>query len=64
MTLQQLKYAVEIARYGSITKAAGHLFISQPSLSNAIMELENEIGITNLIGLIEALKFLLMVLNF
>lgn len=45
MTLQQLKYAVEIARRGSITKAAGHLFITQPSLSNAIMELENEIGI-------------------
>lgn len=46
MTLQQLKYAVEIARCGSITKAAGSLFVSQPSLSNAIMELENEIGIT------------------
>lgn len=46
MTLQQLKYAVETARYGSITKAARYLFITQPSLSNAIMELENEIGIT------------------
>ncbi len=45
MTLQQLKYAVEIARCGSITKATRQLFISQPSLSNAIMELENEIGI-------------------
>ena len=46
MTLQQLKYVVEIARCGSITKATRQLFISQPSLSNAIMELENEIGIT------------------
>lgn len=46
MTLQQLKYAVEIARCGSITKATEHLFISQPSLSNALIELENEIGIT------------------
>lgn len=46
MTLQQLKYVVEIARCGSITKAAGQLYISQPSLSSAIMELENEIGIT------------------
>lgn len=45
MTLQQLKYAVEIARCGSITKATRQLFVSQPSLSNAIMELENEIGI-------------------
>ena len=46
MTLQQLKYAVEIARCGSITKATRQLFVSQPSLSSAIMELENEIGIT------------------
>ena len=46
MTLQQLKYAVEIARCGSITKATRKLFVSQPSLSNAIMELETEIGIT------------------
>lgn len=46
MTLQQLKYAVEIARCGSISKATRQLFISQPSLSTAIMELENEIGIT------------------
>lgn len=46
MTLQQLKYVVKIARSGSITKAAKELFISQPSLSNSIMELENEIGIT------------------
>ena len=46
MTLQQLKYAIEIARCGSITKATRKLFVSQPSLSNAIMELENEIGIT------------------
>lgn len=46
MTLQQLKYAVEIARCGSISNATRKLFISQPSLSTAIMELENEIGIT------------------
>lgn len=46
MTLQQLKYVVQIARCGSITKAAGQVYISQPSLSSAIMELENEIGIT------------------
>lgn len=45
MTLQQLKYAVEISRCGSITKATRKLFVSQPSLSNAIMELEAEIGI-------------------
>ncbi|MGE7839354.1 LysR family transcriptional regulator [Lysinibacillus sp. NPDC093712] len=45
MTLQQLKYVIEVARSRSISKAAQKLFISQPSLSNALKELENEIGI-------------------
>ena len=46
MTLQQLKYAIEISNRGSINEAAKHLFITQPSLSNAIMELEKELNIT------------------
>ncbi len=46
MTLQQLKYAVAIADRGSINEAAKYLFISQPSLSNAIKDLEKEIKIT------------------
>lgn len=45
MTLQQLKYVIEVARSRSISKAAQVLFISQPSLSNALKELEKEIGI-------------------
>lgn len=45
MTLQQLKYAVEIAKWGSINIAAKKLFITQPSLSNAVRELENEMNI-------------------
>lgn len=45
MTLQQLKYAVEVAKLGSISEAAKRLFVSQPRLSNAIKELENEIKI-------------------
>lgn len=45
MTLQQLKYVIEVARSRSISKAAQNLFISQPSLSNALKELENEVGI-------------------
>lgn len=45
MTLQQLKYAVTIAEKGSISNAAKTLFISQPSLTNAIKDLENEIKI-------------------
>jgi DNA-binding transcriptional LysR family regulator len=46
MTLQQLKYVLEVANKGSISEAAKSLFISQPSLSNAIKELEKEINIT------------------
>ena len=44
-TLQQLRYVIEIASCGSINEAAKRLFISQPSLSNAIRELESELGI-------------------
>ncbi|MBM7608466.1 DNA-binding transcriptional LysR family regulator [Lysinibacillus composti] len=46
MTLQQLKYVIEVARSRSISKAAQNLFISQPSLSNALKELEKEMGIS------------------
>lgn len=46
MTLQQLRYAIEVAAAGSITAAAARLFISQPSLSAQIAELENEMGVT------------------
>ncbi len=45
MTLQQFRYAVAIAKHKSINKAATELFVSQPSLSNSIKELENEIHI-------------------
>lgn len=44
MTLQQLKYFIETVKHGSINKAAESLFIAQPSLSNALKELEAEIG--------------------
>lgn len=46
MTLQQLKYVIEVANRGSMNEAAKRLFISQPSLSNAIKELEEELRIT------------------
>ncbi len=45
MTLQQLRYVIKIVECGSITEAAKQLFISQPSLSNAVKELETELGI-------------------
>ena len=44
MTLQQLKYALTIADCGSMNEAAKTLFLSQPSLSETIRELETEIG--------------------
>ena len=46
MTLQQLRYIVMVAETGTITEAAGKLYISQPSLTNAIHELEKEMNIT------------------
>lgn len=45
MTLQQLKYAITVAETGTITEAASKLYISQPSLTNAIHELEKEMNI-------------------
>lgn len=45
MTLQQLKYILTIVSCGSISEAAKRLFISQPSLSSAVKEIEQEMGI-------------------
>ena len=45
MTLTQLKYVITIADTGSMNEAAKSLFISQPSLSLAVKELEQEIGV-------------------
>ena len=45
MTLTQLRYAVEVADAGSISAAAVRLFISQPSLSAAVGQLEEEMGV-------------------
>ena len=44
MTLTQLQYAVTIADTKSMNKAAGDLFVSQPALSGAIKELEEELA--------------------
>lgn len=46
MTLLQLKYVVEVAKTGNITEAEKRLYLSQPSLTNAIRELEKEMQIT------------------
>jgi DNA-binding transcriptional LysR family regulator len=46
MTLQQLKYVIGIADAGSLNRAAEKLYVSQPSLTSTIHDLENELGIT------------------
>lgn len=45
MNLVHLKYAVEVAKTNSITKAAENLYMGQPNLSRAIKELEENLGI-------------------
>ena len=44
MTLNQLKYVIELSKENSINEAAKKLFISQPSLTAALKALEQEIG--------------------
>ncbi len=46
MTLTQLNYFITIAEVKSINKAAEQLYVSQPSLTSAVQELEKELGIT------------------
>ena len=45
MRIQQLHYIVKIVETGSMNEAAKQLFITQPSLSNAVRDLERELGI-------------------
>ncbi|MGN0464281.1 MAG: LysR family transcriptional regulator [Acutalibacteraceae bacterium] len=45
INLMHLKYAVEVAKTGSINKAAEKLYIGQPNLSRAIKELESSLGV-------------------
>lgn len=46
MTLQNLKYMLEISNSHSFSKAAKNLFVSQSTLSAAVKELESDLGIT------------------
>ena len=58
MTLQQLKYVTTIANIGSISEAAKRLFVSQPSLTKAIKELERKWALPFSIAPIKVLLFL------
>ena len=44
--IQHLRYAVEVEKTGSISRAAENLFMGQPHLSKAIRELEEDMNIT------------------
>lgn len=46
MTLLQLKYVSMVAKYGSFSKAAQKLYVSQPGISKMVCALEEELGIT------------------
>ena len=45
MKLLQMRYFQTVCRYGSITKAAEELFVSQPTISFCLKELEDEFGV-------------------
>ena len=45
MRLEQLTYLTEVARFGTITKAAERLNVSQPNITTALKSLESELGI-------------------
>ncbi|MCW1415119.1 LysR family transcriptional regulator [Streptococcus agalactiae] len=45
MRIQQLQYVIKIVETGSMNEAAKQLYITQPSLSNAVRNLETEMGI-------------------
>ncbi len=46
MNILHLKYASEVARTGSLSKAADNLYMAQPNLSRAIRDLEETLGVT------------------
>ncbi|WLR47365.1 LysR family transcriptional regulator [Halobacillus litoralis] len=45
MDIRHLQYFIEVARFQSFTKAAEHLFISQPTISKMIKNLEEDLGV-------------------
>ena len=48
MTIKQLTYLLEISKCGSLNKAAQSLYVTQPNITKAIKELENELYFTEI----------------
>ena len=64
MTLQQLRYVIQVVESGSFNSAAKALFISQPSLSKSIHDLEEEMSICLFVEQIKVFFFLNKEKNF
>ena len=64
MTLQQLRYVIQVVESGSFNSAAKALFISQPSLSKSIHDLEEEMSSVYLFEQIKVFFFLNKEKNF
>ncbi|MBD1381855.1 cidABC operon transcriptional activator CidR [Metabacillus arenae] len=45
MDIRHLKYFIEVSRFSSFTRAADHLFVTQPTISKMIKNLESELGV-------------------
>lgn len=46
MDIKQLQYFIEVANFNSFSRAADHLFITQPTISKIIKNLEKELGVS------------------
>jgi len=46
MTLKQMRYIIAVHQYASISEAAKKLYLTQPSLTSSIHQLEHELGFT------------------
>lgn len=60
MRIQQLQYIIKIVETGSMNEAAKQLFITQPSLSNAVKDLEMRWGLKSLSGILKGSLWLAM----
>ena len=56
MRLEQLQYLVEISNSKSISIASENLYISQPALSRAVKNLEEELGVTLLFRTVDGVR--------